>query len=220
MSYGPRTVIERVRVKNDLELLRAASDTVRFGNARLCMYRDLLIPEQETQFAAMTFLLDDGSMFLAFRGTDNSLVGWKEDFNMTFQQTIPAQLMRVEEDGKHCADILAKVHNKDGKRIYFLFNTSRETAHTLTVTCTDTGLAQLQLPQWTAQPVKTEKMGDTVTFTDMDAKTYYYEVVALDVLGPYDVEEMTSGAFDLTLFTCTYGGQNRVTVYCDRFSGE
>lgn len=82
-----------------------------------------------------------------------------------WQQTIPTQLMRVEEDGKHCADILAKVHNKDGKRIYFLFNTSRETAHTLTVTCTDTGLAQLQLPQWTAQPVKTEKMGDTVTFT-------------------------------------------------------
>ena len=39
----------------------------------------------------MTFLLDDGTMFLAFRGTDNSLVGWKEDFKMTFQQTIPAQ---------------------------------------------------------------------------------------------------------------------------------
>ena len=60
------------------------------------MYRDLLIPEQETQFAAMTFLLDDGSMFLAFRGTDNSLVGWKEDFNMTFQQTIPAQRLALQ----------------------------------------------------------------------------------------------------------------------------
>ena len=87
---------ERVRVKNDLELLKAASDTVRFGNARLCMYRDLLIPEQETQFAAMTFLLDDGSLFLAFRGTDHTLVGWKEDFNMTFQQTIPAQRLAVQ----------------------------------------------------------------------------------------------------------------------------
>ena len=83
----------RVRVKNDLELLRAASETVRFGCSRICMYRDLLIPEQETQFAAMTFLLDDGSLFLAFRGTDHTLVGWKEDFNMTFQQTIPAQRM-------------------------------------------------------------------------------------------------------------------------------
>ena len=79
------------RVEKDLDLLHAAAITRRFGETRICMYRDLLIPEQETQFAAMTFLLDDGSMFLAFRGTDNSLVGWKEDFNMTFQQTIPAQ---------------------------------------------------------------------------------------------------------------------------------
>lgn len=86
----------RARVQRDLELLRAAADTVRFGNAELVMFRDQLIPEQETQFAAMTFLLDDGSMFLAFRGTDNSLVGWKEDFNMTFQQTIPAQRLALQ----------------------------------------------------------------------------------------------------------------------------
>ncbi len=82
---------QKVRVKNDLELLRLAAVSSRFGNTRICMYRDLLIPEQETQFAAVTFLLDDGSMFLAFRGTDYSLTGWKEDFNMTFQQTVPAQ---------------------------------------------------------------------------------------------------------------------------------
>ncbi len=81
----------RCRVKNDQDLLRLAAATTRFGLAEICQYRDQLIPEQETQFAAMTFLLDDGSMFLAFRGTDLSLVGWKEDFNMTFQQTVPAQ---------------------------------------------------------------------------------------------------------------------------------
>ena len=84
------------RVEKDLDLLRAAAQTRRFGESKLCMCRDLLIPEQETQFAAMTFLLDDGSMFLAFRGTDNSLVGWKEDFNMTFQQTIPAQRLALQ----------------------------------------------------------------------------------------------------------------------------
>ena len=82
---------DRSRVQKDQDLLAAAAASVRFGNCCVCMYRDQLIPEQETQFAAVTFLLDDGSMFLAFRGTDNSLVGWKEDFNMTFQQTIPAQ---------------------------------------------------------------------------------------------------------------------------------
>lgn len=64
--------------------------------------------------------------------------------------------------------------------------------------------------------LKDLRVGDTVTFTDMDAQTIYYEVVALDVLGPYDVEEMTSGEYDLTLFTCNYSGKARVTVRCDR----
>lgn len=57
--------------------------------------------------------------------------------------------------------------------------------------------------------------GDSVLFTDMDGITTSYQVVAQDILNPYAVEEMTSGEFDLTLFTCTYGGQSRVTVYCD-----
>ena len=82
-----------VRVEKDLNLLHGAAQTARFGQTRITMYRDVLIPEQEPQFAAMTFLLDDGSAFLAFRGTDYTLVGWKEDFNMSFQQTVPAQRM-------------------------------------------------------------------------------------------------------------------------------
>ena len=87
---------KRIRVKNDMDLIYLASQSRRFGMSEVCMYRDLFIPEQETQFAAMTFLLDDGSMFLAFRGTDYSLTGWKEDFNMTFQQTVPAQRLAVQ----------------------------------------------------------------------------------------------------------------------------
>ena len=59
-------------------------------------------------------------------------------------------------------------------------------------------------------------LGDGVSFTDMDGQTIYYEVVGKDVLDPSAVEEMTSGAFDLTLFTWTYGGGSRITVYCDR----
>lgn len=58
--------------------------------------------------------------------------------------------------------------------------------------------------------------GDTVTFTDMDGEITCYEVVGEDILAPTAVEEMTAGVFDLTLFTCTYGGKYRVTVYCDK----
>lgn len=81
----------RVRVKSDLSLLKAAAEAPRFRDVRLGFYRSKLIPEEETQFAAMAFQLPDGTVFLAFRGTDYSLVGWKEDFNMAFQNSIPAQ---------------------------------------------------------------------------------------------------------------------------------
>ena len=60
--------------------------------------------------------------------------------------------------------------------------------------------------------------GDSVIFTDMDGIVTVYEVVAQDILDAYAVEEMIAGDFDLSLFTCTYGGKSRVTVYCDRVS--
>ena len=81
----------RVRVKKDLELLEAAMDTERFGNVGMTFYRSVLDPEAETQFAAVTYDLGDGTVVVTFRGTDRTLVGWKEDFNMAFQDTVPAQ---------------------------------------------------------------------------------------------------------------------------------
>ncbi len=86
----------RCRVKADLSLLMAAAETRRFGNVMLLQYRSLLVPEEETQFAAVTFLLDDNTGMITFRGTDYSLVGWKEDFNMSFQETIPSQRLALQ----------------------------------------------------------------------------------------------------------------------------
>ena len=60
------------------------------------------------------------------------------------------------------------------------------------------------------------KEGDPVYFTDADGNVHCYAVAVVDVLAPTAVEEMTAGEFDLTLFTCTYGGKSRVTVFCDR----
>ena len=57
---------------------------------------------------------------------------------------------------------------------------------------------------------------DELSFTDMDGNITVYQVVGKDVLAPTAVEEMTSGYFDLILFTCTYGGGSRITVYCER----
>ncbi len=60
------------------------------------------------------------------------------------------------------------------------------------------------------------KAGDTVHFTDGDGIHYLYQVELLEELAPTDVEYMTAGDYDLTLFTCTYGGRSRVTVRCTR----
>lgn len=87
---------DRCRVREDLEVLEAAAATERFGRLRVSFYRNVFVPEEDTQFAAIAFLLDDGTACLAFRGTDNSLVGWKEDFNMSFRDSVPAQRLAVE----------------------------------------------------------------------------------------------------------------------------
>ena len=86
----------RVRVKKDLELLKAVAASARFDNIKMTFYRSILIPEEDTQFAAVTVFLEDGSAYIAFRGTDSTLTGWKEDFNMTFQTSIPAQRLALD----------------------------------------------------------------------------------------------------------------------------
>ena len=58
--------------------------------------------------------------------------------------------------------------------------------------------------------------GDEITFTDVDGNVFFYEVAARETLMPTAVEEMTSGDWDLTLFTCTFSGSNRTTLRCER----
>ena len=114
---------DRIRVKNDLELLEAVAQASRFSNCQIYQYRDILIREEETQFAAITFLLDDGSAFLAFRGTDYTLTGWKEDFNMSFQDTVPAQRLALEYtleiSQRHLMPLRLGGHSKGGNLAMF-----------------------------------------------------------------------------------------------------
>lgn len=64
--------------------------------------------------------------------------------------------------------------------------------------------------------LKNLSQGDEVTFTDVDGNVFFYQVVEMETLSPYATEEMTVGDWDLTLFTCTIGGQRRVTVRCEQ----
>ena len=58
--------------------------------------------------------------------------------------------------------------------------------------------------------------GDSIRFTDTDGNVFDYVVSELEILEPYAVSQMTEGDWDLTLFTCTPGGQHRVTLRCNR----
>ena len=62
--------------------------------------------------------------------------------------------------------------------------------------------------------------GDEVIFTDVEGNEFRYTVVELETLAGTAVEEMESGVWDLTLFTCTLGGQMRVTVRCELLEDE
>lgn len=77
--------------KKHEQLLEAASTSPRFFNVRACLATEQSSPEHERQFAAVTFRLPTGQSYVAFRGTDNTLLGWKEDFNMAFMPKVPAQ---------------------------------------------------------------------------------------------------------------------------------
>ncbi|MCL2265538.1 MAG: DUF2974 domain-containing protein [Treponema sp.] len=82
--------------KEDPDLIRALGSSRRFGNCQLFGYVNHVDIEKETQFSALCIYTDDGYGYIVFRGTDMSIVGWKEDFNMCFKDVVPAQLEAVE----------------------------------------------------------------------------------------------------------------------------
>ncbi len=99
-------------------LLAKAAKTKRFGTVRLCGYVNQVIPETQKQFSALTYLLGNGDIYVAYRGTDDTLVGWKENFNMSFMDTVPSQLEAVKylESASKLAEkgIFSGGHSKGG----------------------------------------------------------------------------------------------------------
>lgn len=92
--------------RDNRALFEAMLESRRFHNLHLNCYINIIEKEWETQFAAITFLLDDGTLYVAFRGTDETIVGWKEDFNMAFLSPIPGQAYSV----KYLNMVTGKLH--------------------------------------------------------------------------------------------------------------
>ena len=77
-------------------LLEGMAAGERFSSTSVCFYRHETDLTLEKQFAAFTLLLPDDTAFITYRGTDNTIVGWKEDFNLSFTAPVPAQIAAVQ----------------------------------------------------------------------------------------------------------------------------
>ncbi len=99
-------------------VLKKAARTKRFQEVQLKNYINLISMDREEQFSALTFVLPDGMQYVAFRGTDNTLVGWKEDFNLCFMSETAGQKRAVEYVNYYFdsegGDIILGGHSKGG----------------------------------------------------------------------------------------------------------
>lgn len=82
--------------KDAIQLLKVMAESKRYKNILLSDYLNELDYQEIKQFAAITFQLPDNTIYVAFRGTDDTILGWKEDFMMTYTLPIPSQIRAKE----------------------------------------------------------------------------------------------------------------------------
>ena len=105
--------------KDDVELFPLMGNSKRFGGMLATQYINKIDAEQEKQFSAITVLMPNDIIYVSYRGTDNTIVGWKEDFNMSFKSHIASQISAkqyLEEIAKEypSSKIIIGGHSKGG----------------------------------------------------------------------------------------------------------
>ncbi len=119
---GENQKLGLIMPKESILLLARAAKSKRFGETRLTGYVNHICDGEQKQFSALTFRWrgadEREKAFVAFRGTDDTIIGWKENFNMSFMQPVPSQLEAVaylEEISRITdADIYVGGHSKGG----------------------------------------------------------------------------------------------------------
>ncbi len=106
-------------VPNEIvDLFRIAATSRRFSDIELSRFVNIVDEESVEQFSAVSFFPTDDSIFIAYRGTDDTITGWREDFRMAFLTPVPAQRRAEEYLLSVTADIDRKIyiggHSKGG----------------------------------------------------------------------------------------------------------
>lgn len=95
-KYEKSTVREMFYYKEKENLFDVLAFCPRFADMMLCNYVSTLDEKEQEQFAAVHVNVTPNFTFVAFRGTDSTVVGWREDLNMSFMMPVPAQKSAVE----------------------------------------------------------------------------------------------------------------------------
>ncbi len=105
-------------LRQRLQVLQLMGQAPRYRDLMLSDFADVVSSEDETQFSAVTLTLENGIKVICYRGTDLSLAGWKEDFNMSFDSPVPAQEAALEYLHKAAAGSVTPLvllgHSKGG----------------------------------------------------------------------------------------------------------
>ena len=101
------------------DMIRRMAQCPRYRNLLVGGYVNTIDENVQKQFAALTIQIDERQLYVSYRGTDDTIVGWKENFNMSFMQAIPAQLDAVSYLNHVAADtrhprIIVGGHSKGG----------------------------------------------------------------------------------------------------------
>lgn len=104
--------------KADKKFIIELGKSKRFKDLKVTDYKEILDLDAEKQFAAVTIWLPYRLKYISFRGTDMSLIGWKEDFNMSFMKNIPSQKEAVKYlntiGKRYFTNIIIGGHSKGG----------------------------------------------------------------------------------------------------------
>ena len=99
-------------------LMKKMAHSKRYGGTKVSGFVNEVDKDKQIQFAVCTFYLPDGSIFVAFRGTDDTLIGWKEDFNMCYSDGTGGQLKAVNYLNENFARTMKPIriggHSKGG----------------------------------------------------------------------------------------------------------
>lgn len=100
--------------ENNKELFELAAESVRFRGLKMNYYVNIIDEEEQSQFSAMTYFLEDGSVYIAYRGTDATIVGWKEDLNLAFSKPVQGQYLAVD----YMERVVRLSENETGRGFY------------------------------------------------------------------------------------------------------